>query len=148
MLRLIAIVSALMSVSVMAQTPPRGGNPACTPLKNACIKAGYSMTEPPASEKSVIGGCMAKYARGETAKGITMKPTDKAIASCISFMKMKMAQISGKPGPARGIPRTGTNGQGKTTFSGNSIPPRTAKGVRPKTPTPAPSKTTPKPGGK
>lgn len=146
MLRLIAIVSALISASVMAQTPPRGGNPACTPLKNACIKAGYSMTEPPASEKSVIGGCMAKYARGETAKGITMKPTDKAIASCISFMKKKMAQMSGKPGPARGIPRTGPNG--KSTFSGNSIPPRSAKGVPPKTSPPAPSKTTPKPGGK
>jgi hypothetical protein len=145
-MRLIAIVSALMSVSVMAQTPPRGGNPACTPLKNACIKAGYSMTEPPASEKSVIGGCMAKYARGETAKGITMKPTDKAIASCISFMKMKMAQMSGKPGPARGIPRTGPNG--KSTFNGNSIPSRSGKVVRPKTPTPAPSKTAPKPGGK
>jgi hypothetical protein len=138
MLRLIAIVSALISASVMAQTPPRGGNPACTPLKNACIKAGYSMTEPPASEKSVIGGCMAKYARGETAKGITMKPTDKAIASCISFMKKKMAQMSGKPGPARG----------KTTFSGNSIPPRSAKGIPPKTPTPAPSKTSSKPGRK
>jgi hypothetical protein len=175
MLRLLAIVSTLMSVSVMAQTPParpspvvgghppgrpmmmgrpgmggpRGGNPACAPLKDACLKAGYSMTEARTSEKSVIGGCMAKYARGEAAKGVALKPTDKALEPCINFMKMKMAQMNGQAGaggPARGVPRTGPNGQ--TAFSGNAVPPRPATGVQPKTPTPAPLKTAPKPGGK
>jgi hypothetical protein len=127
-------------------------------LKQACLKAGYSMTEPRTSEKSVIGGCMAKYARGESAKGVTMKPTDKALEPCINFMKMKMAQMSGKAGgPARGVPRTSPNG--KTTFSGTATPPPPATGaaMRPTTPAPlkktpvmptTPAKPAPKPGGK
>ena len=160
MLRAIAVLSTLISVSVMAQTPPagsppgrpmmgrpgmgggggqRGGNPTCTPLKEACLKAGYSMTEPRTSEKSAIGGCMAKFARGESVKGVTMKPTDKALEPCINFMKMKMAQMgagagAGGPagGPARGGPRGGADG--KPNFGGAGTPPPPGAGAPMKTP--------------
>jgi hypothetical protein len=162
MLRLLVIASALMSVSVMAQQTlpphpaargkrpglnggPRGGHPACASLKEACVRAGYSMTEPYTSEKSVVAGCMAKYARGEAAKGVAIKPNDKSIEPCIKFMKVKMAQASRQVAPGTG---TGTGRKGQPAFSGNATPPRPSTGVQPRAPIPAPSKTAPKPGAK
>lgn len=122
MLRVLVLASALISIPVMAQTPPSqpratrpgpqrprggGGNPVCVPLKEACVRAGYSMAAPFTSEKSVVAGCMAKFARGETVKGIALKPTDKSIEPCIKFMKVKMAQATNHLRPAPGAPRNG-----------------------------------------
>lgn len=66
------------------------------------------MQAPRSSDKSVISGCMAKIARGETVPKLAVKATDPAIKPCIDFMKGKIAQITSeekpKPAPVKKVP--------------------------------------------
>lgn len=99
--RIVLLLLFTFSVSALAQTedrePAAAGHPACNALKNACLKAGYVMSGPITSPKSLIGGCMAKMARGEPVKGLKVRATDPAIEPCINFMKAKMWEMSQKP---------------------------------------------------
>lgn len=103
MIRLVFLVLIGFSISTFAQEeeepdrePAAAGNPACKALKDACLKAGYVMTGPVTSEKSIVGGCMAKIARGAPVKNLKVKATDPAIEPCINFMKAKMYDMSQK----------------------------------------------------
>lgn len=131
--RIFVLVLLCFSISTFAQEeedrePAAAGVPACNALKDACLKAGYVMTGPKSSEKSIVGGCMAKIVRGESVKNLKVKATDPAIEPCINFMKAKMYDMSQKPKPAAKQTAPAAGFKPVTPHSRPTVPPKNTKG--------------------